>query len=70
MWKKLIPIVALAPLLGGCVVAAEYAPPAYGYYAPAPAYRPYYAPRYYGYHRPRPYAYGYGYGPRGHWRRW
>jgi hypothetical protein len=64
MLKKLIPLALVAPLLGGCVVAADYSPPvAYGYgggyYAPAPTYRPYYPRRYGHYRGPR---YGY-YGP-------
>jgi hypothetical protein len=73
MLKKLFPLALVAPLLGGCVIAAETGPPVvYGggyyaprpYYAPAPVYRPY--PRRYGYYGPR---YGY-YGPPGYYRRW
>jgi hypothetical protein len=74
MLRKLLPLALAAPLLGGCVIAAETGPPVvYGggyyaprpYYRPPPAYRPYYG-RPYGYYGPR---YGY-YAPRGYYRGW
>jgi hypothetical protein len=63
-FRPLLLLLGMLPL-AGCVVA-EVPPPyeAGVYVAPAPVYRPYYAPRPYYYGRP---YYGHGHG---YWRRW